>query len=245
MDARELSFIVAVYDFVFSLFTNRRQASRGNFFCEKPNNNFLVFLSWKSENRIAMLKLVGAKRKDRDKFRDVVNDRKWWQFRKRTKVKPMRQLDIQHNVNFNQHHEEESESYEMNKYLDRDNNHYRWVEREMRCDELVSCDSVLVVNFNWSANFGKKPLRANVNHILMRNSASCESLYFSAERTLNWENTFFGRLWIQSRLNANRARFLRLSAVWLVSWIDDRNLMLCRQAIMILCPFACLFVTIN
>jgi hypothetical protein len=78
-----------------------------------------------TEYIFAMLRLVGAKRKERDKARDVERDRKWWQFRRKTKVKPMRQLDIRHNVNFNQNYDEESESYEMNKYLDRDNNHYR------------------------------------------------------------------------------------------------------------------------
>jgi hypothetical protein len=72
-----------------------------------------------------MLRLVGTKRKERDKTRNVENDRKWWQFKKKTKVKPMRQLDIRHNVNFQQGYGEESESYEMNKYLDQDNNHYR------------------------------------------------------------------------------------------------------------------------
>jgi hypothetical protein len=73
-----------------------------------------------------MLKLVGTKRKERDKVRHVENDRKWWQFRKKTKVKPMRPLDIRHNVNFQEElYREDSQSYEMSKYLDRDNNHYR------------------------------------------------------------------------------------------------------------------------
>ena len=72
-----------------------------------------------------MLKLMGVKRKERDKIQETVNDRKWWKFLRKTKIKPIRHLDIQHNVNFNQTYDEESESYEMNKYLDRDNNHYR------------------------------------------------------------------------------------------------------------------------
>lgn len=72
-----------------------------------------------------MLKLMGTKRKERDKFRKVESDKKWWKFLRKSKVKPIRQLDIQHNVNFSQNYDEESECYEMNKYLDPDNNHYR------------------------------------------------------------------------------------------------------------------------
>lgn len=73
------------------------------------------------------MKLVGAKRKDRDKSGKLESDKKWWKFSRKSKVKPIRALDIQHNVNFNKNHDEDSESYEMSKYVDRDNNHYRLV----------------------------------------------------------------------------------------------------------------------
>lgn len=72
-----------------------------------------------------MLKLMGAKRKERDKIRGTESDKKWWRFLRKTKVKPIRQLDIQHNVNFAQNYDDQTECYEMGKYLDRDNNHYR------------------------------------------------------------------------------------------------------------------------
>lgn len=73
-----------------------------------------------------MMKLMGAKRKDRDKVASVESDKKWWKFSRKTKVKPMRALDIQHNVKFNENHDGGSECYEMSKYVDRDNNHYRY-----------------------------------------------------------------------------------------------------------------------
>lgn len=66
-------------------------------------------------------------RKDRDKAGKLESDKKWWKFSRKTKVKPMRALDIQHNVNFNENHDGAAECYEMSKYVDRDNNHYRWV----------------------------------------------------------------------------------------------------------------------
>jgi hypothetical protein len=72
-----------------------------------------------------MQKLFGAKRK----VRRVENDRKWWQFLKKSKVKPMRALDIQHHVEFNEGHyanNNNAEYFEMEKYNDRDNNHYRY-----------------------------------------------------------------------------------------------------------------------
>lgn len=72
-----------------------------------------------------MLKLMGAKRKERDKIQKAESDKKWWKFLRKTKVKPIRALDIRHNVKFNQNYDEETESFEMGKYLDRDNNHYR------------------------------------------------------------------------------------------------------------------------
>lgn len=76
----------------------------------------------------AMLKLMGAKRKERDKVRKAIEpDKKWWKFLRKTKVKPVRHLDIQHNVNLTRGYDGESECYEMGKYMDRDNNHYRWV----------------------------------------------------------------------------------------------------------------------
>lgn len=71
---------------------------------------------------------MGAKRKERDKVRKAIEpDKKWWKFLRKTKVKPVRQLDIQHNVNLTRGYDGESECYEMGKYMDRDNNHYRWV----------------------------------------------------------------------------------------------------------------------
>lgn len=88
-------------------------------------------------NSDTMFKLMGAKRKERDKLEKSAGDKKWWKFSRKTKVKPMRHLDIQHNVDFNQNHDGESESYEMSKYLDRDNNHYRWVSAFKYV--LVSC----------------------------------------------------------------------------------------------------------
>lgn len=73
-----------------------------------------------------MLKLMGAKRKERDKVRKIdEGKKKWWKFLRKTRVKPVRHLDIQHNVNVRQSYDEESECYEMGKYMDRDNNHYR------------------------------------------------------------------------------------------------------------------------
>lgn len=78
-----------------------------------------------------MQKIFGAKKERRK----IQSDRKWWQFMKKTKVKPMRALDIQHHVNFNQNHyntnnnnnnNNDPEYYEMEKYMDRDNNHYRY-----------------------------------------------------------------------------------------------------------------------
>lgn len=68
-----------------------------------------------------MLKLMGVKRKERDK---IQSDKKWWKFTRKTKIQPVRHLDIQHNVKFTQNSDEE-EYNEMNKYLHRDNNHYR------------------------------------------------------------------------------------------------------------------------
>lgn len=70
---------------------------------------------------------MGAKRKERDKMRKTDSDKKWWKFMRKTKVKPTKQLNIQHNVNFKQSYEGETEYYEMNNFLDRDNNHYRSV----------------------------------------------------------------------------------------------------------------------
>lgn len=72
-----------------------------------------------------MLKLMGAKRKERDKIQKTESGKKWWKFSRKSKIKPIRQLDIQHNVNFNQNCNGESEYYEMSNYLDPDNNHYR------------------------------------------------------------------------------------------------------------------------
>lgn len=73
-----------------------------------------------------MLKLMGAKHKERNKLRKTEEvDKKWWKFLRKTKVKPVRHLDIQHNVNFREDYDEESECYEMDKYNDEDNNHYR------------------------------------------------------------------------------------------------------------------------
>lgn len=72
-----------------------------------------------------MMKLMGAKRKDSDKLQKSETNRKWWKFQKKSKVKPVRPLEIKHNVKLDQNYEEEAEGYEMNKYLDKDNNHYR------------------------------------------------------------------------------------------------------------------------
>lgn len=71
-----------------------------------------------------MQKLFGTKIKERHKLQ---SDRKWWQFLKKSKVKPMRALDIQHHVNFN-NNSITPQYYEMEKYMDRDNNHYRYEE---------------------------------------------------------------------------------------------------------------------
>lgn len=65
---------------------------------------------------------MGAKRKERDKKQ---TDKKWWKFMQKSKIKPEKPLHIQHNVNFNRNYDQDSKYYEMNNYLDRDNNHYR------------------------------------------------------------------------------------------------------------------------
>lgn len=65
---------------------------------------------------------MGVKRKERDK---IQSDKKWWKFTRKTKIQPVRHLDIQHNVKFNHNSDAEPEYNEMNKYLHRDNNHYR------------------------------------------------------------------------------------------------------------------------
>ncbi|CRK88356.1 CLUMA_CG002133, isoform A [Clunio marinus] len=93
-----------------------------------------------------MLKFMGAKRKERDKIRkSEEGDKKWWKFGNKSKIKPMRQLDIQHNVKLNNNYELESESYDMNKYYDRDNNHYRRHHYDdnflLRNDQLIASES--------------------------------------------------------------------------------------------------------
>jgi hypothetical protein len=72
-----------------------------------------------------MLKFVGVKRKERDKMRNSESDKKWWKFMRKAKVKPEKPLRIEHNVDFGKNYNQVSEYYEMNNYLDRDNNHYR------------------------------------------------------------------------------------------------------------------------
>ncbi|KAG5671637.1 hypothetical protein PVAND_001828 [Polypedilum vanderplanki] len=73
-----------------------------------------------------MHRIFGARKKERQR---VDNDRKWWQFLKKSRVKPIRALNIQHHVNFNEEYcsnnNNNSQYYEMEKYMDRDNNHYR------------------------------------------------------------------------------------------------------------------------
>lgn len=83
-----------------------------------------------------MLKFMGAKQKDKDTIRKSNSEKKWWKFMRKSKVKPVRQLDIQHNVqlkrnenfgsNIDDCDEMNSEYYEMGNYnMDRDSNHYR------------------------------------------------------------------------------------------------------------------------
>lgn len=91
-----------------------------------------------------MMKLMGAKRKDRDKVGRLDSDKKWWKFSRKTKVKPIRALDIQHNVNFNENHDEDAECYEMSKYVDRDNNHYRLVVSACDLDVVVLSEKTFV-----------------------------------------------------------------------------------------------------
>jgi len=75
-----------------------------------------------------MMKMMGAKPRER---KSAGGGKKWWKFSRKTKVKPMRQLTIEHNVDLPHHNksnvddDDVEEVYEMSKYLDRDNNHYR------------------------------------------------------------------------------------------------------------------------
>lgn len=76
-----------------------------------------------------MQKFFGAKRKERERI--TQSDRKWWQFLKKSKVKPMRAINIQHHVNFdhynnNNNNNNSPQFHEMEKYMDQDSNHYRY-----------------------------------------------------------------------------------------------------------------------
>lgn len=68
-----------------------------------------------------MMKKFSNKNKNND------NNKRWWIFKRLSRVKPTREITkIEHNVDFNRHYEDDDpESYEINKYLDEDNNHYR------------------------------------------------------------------------------------------------------------------------
>lgn len=83
-----------------------------------------------------MQKIFGVKKKER---RKIQSDRKWWQFLKKTRVNPTRALDIQHHVNFDENHNNNNnnpEYYEMEKFMDRDNNHYRYEKLPV---SFISC----------------------------------------------------------------------------------------------------------
>lgn len=55
-------------------------------------------------------------------------ERKWWHFMRKSKVKPIRALDIQHHVDLNENHDRDDvEYYEMEDYFERDNNYFRCV----------------------------------------------------------------------------------------------------------------------
>lgn len=71
-----------------------------------------------------MLKIIRNRERNKPKSGD--DKRRWWIFKRKSRIKPAREMKIEHNVDFNREYDDEdSESYEMSKYLDRDNNHYR------------------------------------------------------------------------------------------------------------------------
>ena len=72
-----------------------------------------------------MFKLMGLKRKARDNVLKIESDKKWWRFSRKSKIKPIEDINVQHKVNFNRHSDEESEYYEKSNYSSLDNNHYR------------------------------------------------------------------------------------------------------------------------
>jgi hypothetical protein len=70
-----------------------------------------------------MLKIIRNRERNKPKSGD---DKRWWIFKRKSRIKPTREMKIEHHVDFNRDdYDEDSESYEINKYLDQDNNHYR------------------------------------------------------------------------------------------------------------------------
>lgn len=48
---------------------------------------------------------MGTKRKERDKVKKAANEKSWWKFSRNAKINPKRELNIEHNVNFDQPNE--------------------------------------------------------------------------------------------------------------------------------------------
>lgn len=78
-----------------------------------------------------MQSVFGTKRKESPMRIQRRVDRKWWHFMRKSKVKPLRALDIQHHVNLNQgenlRDRDDVEYYEMEDYFETDNNYFRSV----------------------------------------------------------------------------------------------------------------------
>lgn len=57
----------------------------------------------------------------------IGSDKKWWHFFKKSKVKPTREIEIQHHVNFDYYDNNDSQYYANKKFTDKDdNNHFRY-----------------------------------------------------------------------------------------------------------------------
>lgn len=74
-----------------------------------------------------MLKIIKARKREKNKeAKSDDDDKRWWIFKRKSRIKPAREMKIEHHVNFQQQQDYDEHSYdEMNKYLDSDSNHYR------------------------------------------------------------------------------------------------------------------------
>lgn len=90
-----------------------------------------------------MQSVFGTKRKESPMKIQRRVERKWWHFMRKSKVKPIRALDIQHHVDFNQdeenHDRDDVEYYEMEDYFERDNNYFRYVFERKFIKKCVWC----------------------------------------------------------------------------------------------------------